>query len=44
MQMVRREIRPVTDVASWITGQDIGIVNPGLMGISGDYGNGNAPG
>jgi hypothetical protein len=33
-----------TDVANWIISQDIGIVNPGLMGISGDYGNGNAPG
>jgi Flp pilus assembly protein TadG len=33
-----------TDVANWITSQDIGIVNPGLMGISGDYAVGNAPG
>jgi hypothetical protein len=33
-----------TYIASYILGQDLGIVNPSLMGISGDFGNGNAPG
>lgn len=33
-----------TYVTQYIVGQDLGIVNPSLMNISGDYGNGNAPG
>lgn len=33
-----------TYIASWILTQDVGIVNPSLMNISGDYGLGNCKG
>ena len=33
-----------TYVSQYIVGQDVGLVNPSLLGIAGDYGNGNCQG